>query len=285
MLLSAEDVRFENIDFWWLQSPEAVADPEQLAIIELRAARAEFVGCTFQAITLAGIGRPVAIRWTGPGGRVATAQSGRLVFERCAARGVAAVIDWRLPAPATMQMRNSLHLGPGPLVYLPKLPRADEAVAIGLNHVTLRGAGALLELHDETSSDSIGPLHLTTDNCAFAPRNGGALLWVAAVDSTRAVRGIEWSGQGSLLTAGTTVAVRSHSGHVQPLAESELAIDGLATSRVEFAGGADADPAGSRLVRWQAPLASADPPGIGDDLPPLPPSPRLDLSRLDSRLR
>jgi hypothetical protein len=156
------------------------------------------------------------------------------------------------------------------------LPRADEAAAIALNHFTLRGAGAVAELHDETPGDSVGPLQLTTVDCAFAPRAGGALLWAATADATRTIRAIEWSGQGSLLTAGSTVGVHSHGGHVEPLAETALAIDGLTTSRVEFAGSADAGPAASRLVRWQAPLASADPPGIGDDLPPLPPPPSLD---------
>ncbi len=287
--LTADNVRFENVDFWWLQSPEAVADPDQLAIIELRTARADFVGCTFQALTLGSIGRPVAIRWTGPGGQSALAHSGRLLLERCVTRGVAAGIEWRLPAPAALQIHDSLHLGPGPLLYLPRLPRADETTAIALNHVTLRGAGAVAEVHDTVSldavpGDSVGPLQLSTVDCAFAPRAGGALLWAAAPDATHCVRGIEWSGQGSVLTAGSTVAVRSHAGRVEPLAETELAIDGLTTSRVEFAGTVDAGPAASRLVRWQAPLASTDPPGIGDDLPPLPPAPNLDRPRFDSRL-
>ncbi len=51
--------------------------------------------------------------------------------------------------------------------------------------------------------------------------------------------------------------------------ESSLSIAGLVRSAVGFAGQPSADPAGSRLIRWQAPLQSADPPGI--DPAPLPP--------------
>jgi hypothetical protein len=38
-----------------------------------------------------------------------------------------------------------------------------------------------------------------------------------------------------------------------------------------FAGDANDGPAASRLVRWQVPLRSGRPPGIGDALLPLPP--------------
>jgi hypothetical protein len=51
--------------------------------------------------------------------------------------------------------------------------------------------------------------------------------------------------------------------------ESSLAIAGLVRSAVGFAGQSTGEPAASRLIRWQAPLQSADPPGI--DPAPLPP--------------
>jgi hypothetical protein len=48
------------------------------------------------------------------------------------------------------------------------------------------------------------------------------------------------------------------------LPEETAQVQGLVRSRVEFAGNVDNDPASSRLVRWQAPLRSLEPPGIGE---------------------
>ncbi len=271
MLVATEAVRFENVDFAWLQPPDAVADPERLAIVELRAARATFHGCTFLAEPLGEFGSPVAIRWTGPTGRAAAATSGRLGLSQCAVRGVTAGIEWPATIPAVLQINDSLQLGPGPLVNFPQLPRLDAPAAIVLRHATLRSAVALLELHARGSSDEAGPIQVKADECAFAPRQGGALLLVAGTaDPRTTARALDWSGQGSVLTPNTTVAAREDRGQLQPLAETEISIDGLVSNRVEFAGLASTGPGGSRLIRWQAPLESADPPGIDAAVPPWP---------------
>jgi hypothetical protein len=47
----------------------------------------------------------------------------------------------------------------------------------------------------------------------------------------------------------------------QNLPDDELEIAGLVRSEVEFAGGAEGPPSASRVIRWQVPLRSADPPG------------------------
>ena len=143
--VAAEDVRFENIDFAWAQSPRTIADPENLAIIDLRAARATFQGCTFQAVSLDQLGNPAAVRWSGrraaaSDGRGELAPSGRVRLSGCVLSGVAAGIDCRLDAPLAVQISDTLHLGPGPLVAMPRPPRADEPRAIALDHTTLRGA-------------------------------------------------------------------------------------------------------------------------------------------------
>ena len=81
---------------------------------------------------------------------------------------------------------------------------------------------------------------------------------------------IRWAGQGSLLAPQTPVIVwRGADGRERMVDESSLSIAGLVRSDVGFAGQPAADPAASRLTRWQAPLQSADPPGI--DPAPLPP--------------
>jgi hypothetical protein len=45
------------------------------------------------------------------------------------------------------------------------------------------------------------------------------------------------------------------------LDETELDVGGLVRSPLEFAGPAEKGPAASRLVRWQGPLRSSEPPG------------------------
>ena len=53
-----------------------------------------------------------------------------------------------------------------------------------------------------------------------------------------------------------------------------VSMAGLVRSEVEFAGGVEAGPSASRATRWQAPLQSADPPGVDVDALPRPVSGR-----------
>jgi hypothetical protein len=272
MVVATEDVHFENVDFGWLQPPETMASPERLAMVDLRASRATFQGCTFQAEPLSGLGAPVAIRWSGRTLRAGAATSGRLRLNQCVFRGIAASIEWPLVTPAVLQISDTLQLGPGPLVCFQQLPRLDAPAAIVLKHITLRTAAALLELHAERAGDETATVQVKADECAFAPREDGALLLAAGTADPRlTARTIDWSGQGSLLAAGAAVAARVDRGRIEPLAEADVSIDGLVVSRVEFAGSPLAGSNASRLIRWQAPLASADPPGIDAAVPFWPP--------------
>jgi hypothetical protein len=58
------------------------------------------------------------------------------------------------------------------------------------------------------------------------------------------------------------LAWRGPDGQQQIIDESSLSIAGLVRSEVTFAANASDDPMASRLVRWQAPLQSSNPPGI-----------------------
>jgi hypothetical protein len=74
---------------------------------------------------------------------------------------------------------------------------------------------------------------------------------------------LRWSGQGSLVSPPTPmIAWLNPDGEEQPLDESSLSIAGLVRSEVVFVGDASPNPAANRLIRWQAPLQSANPPGI-----------------------
>ena len=74
---------------------------------------------------------------------------------------------------------------------------------------------------------------------------------------------VRWTGQGSIVAPGSAVAGWIQAdGRVVALDDSAASIAGLVRSEIEFAGAMTGDPAASRLIRWQAPLQSAIPPGI-----------------------
>jgi hypothetical protein len=273
IIVAAEDVRFENIDFFWRQSSDAAIDPEQLALVELRAARASFKDCTFQAAANERIGRPTAIRWTGPQ-RSGLPPAGRLQIGGCVLSGVAAGIDCRLTTPLAFKLTDTLYLGPGPLVRFDHAPRLDEPIEIELVHSTLRDAAALVGFHVERlPKEEPATIGIVTNSCAFVPPSGGALVLFAAPEPpTILAKSLQWSGQGSVLSADSRVAVWLAGSQTVRGGEVEVALDGLVSSQIEFAGPADAGSSASRVVRWLAPGHSVDPPGIPDGLPDLPSS-------------
>jgi len=112
-----------------------------------------------------------------------------------------------------------------------------------------------------------GEIAVTATACALVPEAEMPLIHVRGPQMPeRLPASIRWSGQGSLLGPRTPVIVWSNAeGQRRILDESALSIAGLVRSEVAFAGKPSDDPAASRLVRWQAPLQSADPPGYNPE--------------------
>jgi eukaryotic-like serine/threonine-protein kinase len=272
IIVAVEDVRFEKIDFVWRQSPDAAIDPEHLALIDLRAARAGFKDCTFQSAANERVGRPTAIRWTGPGRSGPLPPAGRLQINGCVLTGMAAGIDCRLTTPLAIKVTDTLQLGLGPFIRFDHAPRVDEPIEIELTHSTLREAAALIGFHvDRLSTDEKGTIGILTNNCSFVPSRGGALVLFAAPEPpTILAKSLQWSGQGSVLSADSSVALWLAGSQMAKSREIEVAVDGLVSSQIEFAGPIDAGSSASRVIRWLAPGASVDPPGIPDGLPNIP---------------
>jgi len=157
-----------------------------------------------------------------------------------------------------------LHLGTGPLVRLDHCPGADEPVLITLGQVTLRGAGPVLECGCQGLEDQPGEISIRAVRCAFVPKPGAALLLFNSADSPQRILGsIRWTGQGSLVSPEAAIAAwRGSDGGQQVLDDAAVSMAGLVRSEVGFAGSAEAGAAASRIIRWQAPLQSTDPPGI-----------------------
>jgi hypothetical protein len=151
--------------------------------------------------------------------------------------------------------------------------RGDAPAVVTLDHVTVRGAAAVIEINAGETAEELAPLSITANGCVLAPENGGLLSFTGRrVKASMAgrLRGIEWMGGSSLTPPGTPVAIWRHDETNEALSEEELSMDGLVASAVEFIGTATEDPANSRLKKWVAPLQSEQAPGIADDLPKLP---------------
>jgi serine/threonine-protein kinase len=274
LVVDKEDVRFENVDF--VGQPAGTASDArnaESALVQLRASGAQFQGCSFQSKEITA-GPVTAIRWVHPARArdVETAlPSGRLRLVDCLLSGVGVSLDCRTVGALSIELKNTLRLGGGPLLRLDHCPQADEPVSVVLEQVTLRGGGPLLECLVPRIVEQPGEISVLATACAFVLEPGVPLLRVTGAELPLPLLGLmRWAGQGCLVAPQVPIIVwRGPGDRERMVDESSLAIAGLVRSAVGFAGQSTGEPAASRLIRWQAPLQSADPPGI--DPAPLPP--------------
>lgn len=272
--LRLDGVVFENIDFISQGEPTASAS---VAALRVRAARVGFHGCTFRAAAPAaspGAGAPVAIALMGAapsevGG--ASLPTVTIELRDCALAGYAAALWWPGGCGVVIEATNSLWLGPGPLIALMRCPVLDEPLTLALDRVTLRQAPLLACVHSPLAPRS-GRVAIHARNCVLVPPHGEALIRLEGSEHPgRLLQAIVWRGQGSVLAEESPlVQWRRGDGQSRLAADEALSFEGLVRSSLGFAGAADARPASSQLIRWQAPLAAADPPGIDDRLPDWP---------------
>jgi hypothetical protein len=276
MVVAAENVRFENIDFIWRHRAERITAPERIAIVEQRSRSVEFVGCTFQAAEAPPFGLPPAVRLrSGAAGSTTLPAACRVRLERCVLKEVAAAVDGAAAGPMAIELNDTLHTARGPLIRLAEYPAIDAPVAISLKHTTVRGTIRVIELGAGGSSFMPGAINIEAVACALALEPAGSLLAFTGSHLPKAAASgrmpIEWTGQGSLADADTVVAIWQHDGTCETLPDDGVPVEGLVPGKMEFAGLSGDDPATSRLTNWLAPLLSDESPGIGDSLPRLPP--------------
>jgi hypothetical protein len=276
VIVAAEDVRFENVDFVWRNPPQRIVAPDQIAIVDQRARHTEFVGCTFQAAAAGTFGLPPALRMHAAGARSSTlAPACQVRLERCTIGDVATAVEGASAGPMAIAIHDTLYVASGPLIRLNEPPAIDAPIAIELKHLTARGASSVLEIAGGRSSSLPGAIGIEAVACALALQPTGALLTFAGPQLPKTASNgrvpIDWTGQGSLSQIDTVVANWHHDGTSETLPDDLMAVEGLVTGKLEFAAAASADPATSRLMYWLAPLFSDDPPGIGESLPKLPP--------------
>ncbi len=270
--IAVDDLRFENVDFIWQPTTDAPIDPERAALIDLRASRAIFSGCIFQAANRGSSPQPAAIRWSDPRRTGRLPPAGRLQLNDCVVSATLAGIVCRLNSPLEIKLSNVLFLGPGPLLELDHPPRVDEPFDIALANCTLRGADAVIKFRmNHALSEEIGAVTITANDCVLAPSSAGALVRFTGPTLPKELsRSIQWSGQGSLATPDVRVANWTSATGGPNKDDLDVAVDGLVSGQLEFAGPPDAGSSASRVTHWLAAGSSADPPGIRDGLPNLP---------------
>jgi eukaryotic-like serine/threonine-protein kinase len=270
LVVAVEDVTFENIDFVAPASGEVAGSAQQSGIVVLAAVRGEFRGCSFHD-ERAAAGRRTGIVWRGPGRsrQAASDWTGQLVLRNCVAGHLSSAIEVVASLPTRIELANSLFVDCGVVARLRRPAIADGSCELVLDHVTARETGPIIAAEYDQPGAEIGRLAITANESTFAPRSGEPLLLMSADSRPESLAAaVEWQGQGSLVTSATWIAAwRSAEGRLQPLADELLTVAGLVRGDVEFAGASLSRTADSRAIRWQVPLQSAEPPGIGDDLP------------------
>jgi hypothetical protein len=276
MIVTAENVRFENIDFIWRHRAERITAPERTCMVEQRSRRVEFIGCTFQAAEAPPFGLPPAVRLqTGVAGSTALPAACRVRLERCVLKDVAAAVDGAAAGPMAIELHDTLHTTRGPVIRLAEFPTIEAPVVISLNHTTVRGTNRVIEFGSKNSNSLAGTINIESIACVFELEPAGSLLAFTGSHLPKTAASgrmpIEWTGQGSLADADTVVAIWQHEGTSETLPDDCVPVEGLVTGKMEFAGLSGDDPATSRLTNWLAPLLSDQAPGIGDSLPRLRP--------------
>ena len=278
LAINAQRVRVENIDF--VSGREGSSESEPPAMLQVNSNRVDFIGCSFRCREGIGNAR-TAIAWreAAADGGVA---AGELTFTRCYARELAAFVEVRRSLASKLTVKNTLHLHAGPLLSVRSPMIANEPLSLSLERVTVRGHSSVIGLAQMADQKWSSAIMISAVDCVFAPDDGLPLVIVAvegeatpisspavvarSQDATTMLQSIQWSGQGSLVSTGVPFAGWQADGQLRPLPDENLSVAGLVRSRMKFAGLEGGPPSQSRILDWQAPLQSAEPPGIEPSL-------------------
>lgn len=265
LVIEPDGLTFENIDF--IGAPSGVAD----ALVRLRTTQVAFHGCSFQPAPivsdeLASAASPAGLTWDVDLGAADDLATARLELRDVVFRRLSAAVRAPLNDGLVAQLTNVLHLGPGPLVEVGRYPSADSLLALALSRVTLREAAGVVDLTYDDLDAAAGQVTVQALDCAFIlPPAAGLLVYRGEEKPGPLLQQLHWTGQGSVLSRQARLALwRNVDGVIRAAAESAVPVEGLVRTDVGFAGEIDAEAARSRIVRWQAPLRSSQPPGIDD---------------------
>ncbi len=271
--VTQEEITFENVDF---VARQPLAPNTAMLMLRGSNSKAVFRGCSFQTSDeVASSDLAAAIRLNDgvdPVASNADLSTGALEIQNSVFRRLKAAVSCRVAGGIILRLDNVLHLGPGPAAEFDRFPEADEVLGLVLSRVTLRGARSMIEIGCDRLPGFPGRLEVEAADCAFIlPAAAALVAYHGATRPGPLLKGVRWSGQGSVLSPRSRLALwRMPEGRMLAAADEVVPIEGVVRAEVGFAGAADESPAASRIIRWQAPLGSPHPPGIDGSLLHLP---------------
>lgn len=259
LLLKVSNLRFENIDFLYEDDGHNTATK---ALILLEAPSVAFQGCSFVGNKGDEIARPVAILCQASSTHNSSAVPRNVVLDRCMLRQLSAAIEVRGSVVPSVEAHHTLLVDSSALLLTP-VPSLKQPISLTLANVTVRHCDNVIALAYEQLPARPARIAVTATDCVFAQRQA-IFHFLGAEPPQALLKMIQWTGEGSLLEEkGAVVAWQSQVSEAdERIDDAEVAIDGLARSRLQFAGDKLSDAADSRLVQWAAPVGGIAPPGI-----------------------
>jgi serine/threonine-protein kinase len=268
--LAIDNLRFADIDF---VVPALTASAQAALVVTAR--HVSFERCSFQSVSPASL-TVAALHWSveASSETEGMAVPCELSMRECVMARVGVGICAEIAGQATLKLSDVLFLGSGSFVSIvpSSVARGAEAsrwpctTDLQLRHCTVRGAACVLDLSAPRGDSAAGAVHVDARECVFAPHEAGTIVHVTGgVTPADVLRSLTWQGEGSVVARKIPVVLWSAaSGQRRTVGDGKLPIEGLVRTELGFAGEADEGPDASRLVRWQVPLRSGQPPGIGD---------------------
>ena len=232
--LTAPMVVLENIE---IVLGKGADGPAAASLSLIRSNRIQLRNCVLSGRDAEARTRPVSLAWK----QLAAAEPSELSVENCFFRGDGASI-YLAETPNIVRISNCLKEGPGALVNLPA-PISTEVSGIHCEHVTVRGADALLRIRVKALNDT-GEVGVVANRSVFDILPRGAMFQVVTSDTTRPDRVlVTVSGDGSLSRPETRVVAPLIGGQRSTEEwEQAVRIEGVSASPFRFAGASTGRP-------------------------------------------
>lgn len=275
--ISADEVRFENIDFHLLQKPAESTLPQKktLSYIVIQSRNLSIQGCRFQLHSAnqdsrsSGIPefsqlRTTAFSWLVPDS--ADRISGQFKILNSISYGGFDTVTF-VTSPNLVLAENCLKTGNGRMLRFSQSPRSGKQCQVHLKHVTLRQAASLLGLSFKQQSEIPGTIQVEATDCVFDFRKSNGAMFHLFGEMTRTSQPlIHMSGVGSVANPGLVVAGHlDQTGSYRPIRNTEQWIlfeGGILSAPFQFSGPPDGSPLNSRVHVRGIPRRSNGSPGI-----------------------
>jgi hypothetical protein len=266
LLIQGKSPHLSGIDFVFRDPklPDTL-DGSGLSLVRTEASILTFEGCTFTSSGGTSV-LPAAVAWSDSDHATSTIRglpTGRIRFQDCVFEGVAAGVDADRQGCVVVEIKNSLHLGPGPLVQFSNWPEADSPAFVALTECTLRECAGAIRVQKHQPPFP-GRMVVRANSCVFDPWAESGLVEVADPPMAEtARRSLEWGGDGSILSQDAPfLTARSRSADDSLVTEEGFDVAGIVRGRFEYIGSAEEGYQASQVLNWTAPLQSDLPPGI-----------------------